>query len=100
MCRFYNNLPAINNGEITGIQLVLQDNLLRNSCDHGQLHPEEIKRLGELLELLSHQKPGLKILEIGSGTGGATKEILLALQGHSPWRKMSNIDLLIPQRRS
>ncbi|KAL8783267.1 MAG: hypothetical protein Q9213_004743 [Squamulea squamosa] len=81
------NLPAIYSGEKTGIQVALQDNLLLDNYEHGQVYREGNKRLGSILDIFSHQKPELKILEVGAGTGSATKEILPALQGHTPWRK-------------
>ena len=87
MCHLYNNLPAIYKGEKTGIQVALQDNLLLDNYEHGQVYREGNKRLGSILDILSHQKPDLKILEVGAGTGSATKEVLKALQGHTPWRK-------------
>ena len=87
MCHLYNNLPAIYKGEKTGIQVALQDDLLLNNYEHGQVYREGNKRLGSILELLSHENPKLKILEVGAGTGSATKEILPSLQGHTPWRK-------------
>ncbi|KAH6891499.1 hypothetical protein B0T10DRAFT_560741 [Thelonectria olida] len=74
MCHLYNNLAAIYAGEKTGIQ-------------QGQVYRESNKRLGAMVALLAHQKPDLKILEVGAGTGSATREILLALAGSSPWRR-------------
>ncbi len=87
MSHLYNNLPAIYAGEKTGIQVALQDNLLLDNYEHGQVYQEGNKRLASILDLLSHQKPDLKILEVGAGTGSATREVLAALQGHTPWRK-------------
>ncbi|KAL8669472.1 MAG: hypothetical protein Q9168_005934, partial [Polycauliona sp. 1 TL-2023] len=88
MCHLYNNLPAIYSGEKTGIQVALQDNLLLETYD-GQATREGNKRLGSILDVLSHQKPDLKILEVGGGTGSLTRVVLPALQGHTHWRKYS-----------
>jgi 16S rRNA A1518/A1519 N6-dimethyltransferase RsmA/KsgA/DIM1 with predicted DNA glycosylase/AP lyase activity len=38
------------------------------------------KRVCTFLNLLTHEKPGLKILEIGSGTGSMTRTILSAIE--------------------
>lgn len=56
----YSILPAIYNGEKTGVQVALQDTLLLANYEYGQLYREETKRLGALLDLLSHQKLVLK----------------------------------------
>lgn len=87
MCHIYNNLPAIYNGEMTGIQVALQDNLLIDNYESGQVYKEGNRRLASVLSLLAHEKPNLKILEVGAGTGSATREVLPALDGHSPWRR-------------
>ncbi|KAK4221929.1 hypothetical protein QBC38DRAFT_402515 [Podospora fimiseda] len=38
-------------------------------------------KLSKYLELLAHKEPRLNILELGSGTGGATRPVLAALRG-------------------
>lgn len=87
MCHLYTNLPAIYRGEKTGIQVALQDNLLIENYEYGQVYKEGNRRLARVIDLLAHEKSGLRILEIGAGTGSATKEILPALSGHTPWRR-------------
>lgn len=87
MCHIYNNLPAIYRGEKTGIQVALQDNLLLDNYESGQVYKEGNKRLASVVSLLAHQKPDLKILEVGGGTGSATRDILPALQGNTSWRR-------------
>ncbi|KAF2181508.1 hypothetical protein K469DRAFT_589235 [Zopfia rhizophila CBS 207.26] len=87
MCHLYNNLSAIYKGEKTGIQVALQDNLLLDNYETGQVYHEGNRRLASTVALLAHQNPSLKILEVGAGTGSATSEILPALKGDSPWRQ-------------
>jgi NADPH:quinone reductase-like Zn-dependent oxidoreductase/SAM-dependent methyltransferase len=87
MCQMYNNLPAIYSGEKTGIQVALQDNLLLDNYETGQVYREGNRRLASIVALCAHQNPALKILEVGAGTGSATNEILPALKGSSPWRQ-------------
>lgn len=87
MCHLYNNLPAIYAGEKTGIQVALQDNLLLDNYETGQVYREGNKRLACAIALYAHQNPGLKILEVGAGTGSATSEILPALKGGTLWRQ-------------
>lgn len=87
MCHLYNNLPDIYAGHKTGIQVALQDNLLIDNYETGQVYKEGNRRLAAMVALLAHQKPNLRILEVGAGTGSATKEILPALHGSTPWRQ-------------
>lgn len=87
MCHLYNNLPAIYSGEKTGIQVALQDNLLLDNYETGQVYREGNQRLASVVSLYAHQHPDLRILEVGAGTGSATNEILPALKGDSAWRQ-------------
>lgn len=87
MDQLYKNLPEIYSGEKTGIQVALQDNLLLENYESGQVYKEGNRRLASIIALLAHQKSDLKILEIGGGTGSATSEILPALHGSTPWRR-------------
>lgn len=87
MCHLYNNLPAIYSGEKTGIQVALQDNLLLDNYETGQVYREGNQRLASVVALHAHQNPNLRILEVGAGTGSATNEILPVLKGDSVWRQ-------------
>ncbi|POS74346.1 polyketide synthase-5 [Diaporthe helianthi] len=89
MCHLYENLPAIYSGEKSGIQVALQDNLLLDNYETGQVYREGNRRLAETVALYAHQNPGLRILEVGAGTGSATNQILPALKGESIWRQYS-----------
>ncbi|KAI1356404.1 hypothetical protein F5Y01DRAFT_309815 [Xylaria sp. FL0043] len=87
MCHLYNNLPDIYSGNKTGIQVALQNNLLLDNYETGQVYREGNRRLASVVALYAHQKPDLRILEIGAGTGSATNEVLPALKGDSVWRQ-------------
>lgn len=87
MCHLYQNLSAIYSGEKTGIQVALQDNLLLDNYETGQVYREGNRRLASAVALLAHQNPSLRILEVGGGTGSATNEVLPALKGDSAWRQ-------------
>lgn len=89
MCHIYENLPAIFEGRKTGIQVALHGNLLSDLYENGDLLREGNRRLGQVVALLSHQNPGMAVLEVGAGTGSATREILKALEGNSTRRKYS-----------
>ncbi|KAI0817576.1 hypothetical protein GGR55DRAFT_673409 [Xylaria sp. FL0064] len=87
MCHLYDNLPDIYSGRKTGIQVALQNNLLLDNYETGQVYREGNRRLASVVALYAHQKPDLRILEIGAGTGSATNEVLPALKGDSIWRQ-------------
>ena len=87
MCHLYNNLADIYAGRKTGIQVALQDNLLLDNYETGQVYREGNRRLASTVALYTHYNPGLRILEVGAGTGSATNEILPALKGETPWRQ-------------
>ncbi|KAI1302455.1 hypothetical protein F5Y03DRAFT_407817 [Xylaria venustula] len=87
MCHLYNNLSDIYSGNKTGIQVALQNNLLLDNYETGQVYREGNRRLASVVALYAHQKPNLRILEIGAGTGSATNEVLPALKGDSIWRQ-------------
>ena len=87
MCHMYRNLPAIFRGEITGIHAAVQDHLLDDMYAYMNLYHDGSIALKDLIVLLSHKNPKLKILEVGGGTGSATREVLPALKGHTPYRR-------------
>ena len=100
MYYLYSILPAIYNGEKTGIRVALQDNLLLANYEYGQLYREETKRLGALLDLLSHQKSVLKSWKSELAPEVRPKIFFQHCKATVHGGSMSNIDLLIPQRRS
>lgn len=72
--RIYDAAEEIFQGKIEALAVLLADNVLAgfynffNSFDHGQF-----------FRLLGHSNPGLRILEIGAGTGGFTSTVLPTL---------------------
>lgn len=87
MCKIYDNLPSILSGEKSGIQVALQDNMLSEMYESGQIIHEGNRRMAAITSLLSHRKCDMRVLEVGAGTGSATMEILPALKGESLYRK-------------
>ncbi|KAJ4413900.1 Type I Iterative PKS [Gnomoniopsis sp. IMI 355080] len=89
MCRLYENLADIYAGNKSGIQVALQDNLLLDNYETGQVYREGNARLASIMQLYAHQNPRMKVLEVGGGTGSATNQILPALKGSTVWRQYS-----------
>ncbi|KAF3077641.1 Compactin diketide synthase mokB [Trichoderma lentiforme] len=73
-------LPQILTGEIDPLQVVFESDqaeifyadLFQKLCQDG--------RLGTILDLVSHETPAQRILEVGAGTGGMTGHVLSLLQ--------------------
>jgi acyl transferase domain-containing protein/phospholipid N-methyltransferase len=76
-------LPQIALGEVEPLELMLEDNLLsRNYEEDIWMDCRSYPSLANYVRLLAHQNPRMHILEIGAGTGGATRKILESLGGH------------------
>jgi acyl transferase domain-containing protein len=86
MCHMYRSLPSIFRNEMAGIEAAIQDHHLDNMYAHMKMYHDGNSALAELVELLSHKNPNLKIIEIGGGTGSATRVILPALNGDTEFR--------------
>ncbi|KAH6615157.1 KR domain-containing protein [Boeremia exigua] len=72
-------LPQIIRGEADPLHIIFSTNLAeRFYIDMFQRHCDA--RFARLLDLMSFEKPGLKILEVGAGTGSMTSHVLAALQ--------------------
>ncbi|KAH6869498.1 polyketide synthetase [Thelonectria olida] len=70
------NLPAVLRGETTMLEHLTKDNLLDRFYEVGLGLKEFSGYLGKTVEQVVHRHPRMKILEIGAGTGGATKVIM------------------------
>ena len=86
MCHMYKNMPDIYNGVKTGIQAAVENRYLDRMYEYMKLYQDGTKVLKDMVALISHQNPKLKIFEVGGGTGSATREILPALRGHTLYR--------------
>lgn len=72
-------LASIVRGEVTPLELMMEDNLLNQYyMDLPRLQQRTYKHLRQVAELIAVKQPGANVLEIGGGTGGAT---MLVLEG-------------------
>lgn len=78
--RIFHAIEGIVTGTTEALQVLLEDNLLARVYDFGRL-----SNFDEFFTLVAHQKPDLRILEIGAGTGGTTAEVLPALSKLKPY---------------
>ena len=68
--RILDNAEALFTGKVDALDVLMQDNVLTkiyNAVSFGH---------GELVRMLSHTKPNLRVLEVGAGTGATTESIL------------------------
>ncbi|GAP93361.2 putative lovastatin nonaketide synthase protein [Rosellinia necatrix] len=75
------NIPASVRGETTILEHMMRDNLLDNYYKYCLGAEVYNGFLADMVKQITHRYPHAKILEIGAGTGGATKSILEAI-GH------------------
>lgn len=78
-CRVGPKLASIVRGEVTPLELMMEDGLLNQYYQElPRLKDRTFKHLRKLTELYAVKQPGAKVLEIGAGTGGATTIVLKA----------------------
>jgi hybrid polyketide synthase/nonribosomal peptide synthetase ACE1 len=70
------NLPAAVRGETVILEHMVADNVLNDLYSQGLGFVEYSRFLAEGVAQLVHRYPHMNILEIGAGTGGATKVIV------------------------
>ena len=76
-------MPQIVSGDIGALDVMLENNLLTRIYEDGFGQTGAYAKLKEFMALMAHKHPRLSILELGAGTGGATKIMLNALEGDS-----------------
>ena len=69
-------MPRVIHGETTILEHLLPNNLLDNYYSNALGFPQFTEWLSRMVAQLSHRYPRMKILEVGAGTGGATKGVL------------------------
>ncbi|KAK4171885.1 putative dual specificity polyketide synthase [Triangularia setosa] len=70
------NIPAAVRGETTILEHMLVDSMLDDFYKKGLGFARYNSFLAAMMEQMVHRYPHAKILEIGAGTGGATKSVL------------------------
>ncbi|KAK9774990.1 hypothetical protein SCAR479_08264 [Seiridium cardinale] len=76
--RVGSKLVSIISGEITPLELMMEDNLLNRYYVGLPRLIRSYAHLAKIIELYAVKSPGARVLEIGSGTGGATTSVLKA----------------------
>jgi len=82
--RFGYHLKSILKGEVDALEQLSQDNMLQDYYSITNASWGFIEPLKSYFELISHKNPGMKILEVGAGTGSTTTHVLESLVIPSP----------------
>lgn len=75
------HLPTFVQGKQPLLEVLMKEDRLTRLYQDGLGVPNVNKDLSATAKQLSHRYPSMKILEIGAGTGGMTKEVLKELGG-------------------
>ena len=79
--RLHENMGDILHGRKTGLDVLVPDSLLTALYETGHFIIGAYPQLFNVMDCLGHANPNLRILEIGAGTGGATRVAMKALVG-------------------
>ncbi|RBQ79289.1 hypothetical protein FVER14953_09959 [Fusarium verticillioides] len=72
-------LPDILAGKSDALELLFKDKLVENVYRSGVGAEIGYDRMVAYIDALAHKNPALRVLEVGAGTGGATRPILKCL---------------------
>ncbi|KAF2968553.1 hypothetical protein GQX73_g5049 [Xylaria multiplex] len=65
--------------DLTGVDILVNDGTLSALYETGLFMTSAYPQLFRILDSLGHANPNLRILELGAGTGGATRVVMKAL---------------------
>ena len=92
VCETGKNLAKIFLGQVEPLSVMLNDNLLEGFYrDNVSLTSAYIK-CASWIEILGHQNPHMRILEIGAGTGSATVHVLEVLGKRGPTARFGHYE--------
>ena len=81
LCQVGRNLSVIHRREADALELMTEEGRLDAYYRDNARFDRNYQAAAKYINLLGHKNPHLKILEVGSGTGGATLPIMEALGG-------------------
>lgn len=85
--RIFDNLDSILTGTKSSLELIREDDSHLQMYHSGLGISASYSQLEHVVDLLAHANPGMDILEIGAGTGGATRVALKRLDGELHLRR-------------
>ncbi|KAI1436832.1 putative polyketide synthase [Xylaria sp. CBS 124048] len=82
--RFYvavaSNIESMLKGDVSPLDLLMRTDLTANYYKE-MMETRGVRQAVSYLDLFAHQNSGLKILEVGGGTGAVTRKFVAVLQG-------------------
>lgn len=88
--RLHEHMGEIIAGQKTGIDVLVPDDLLTALYQEGRYIIGAYPQLRNVMDCLSFANPDSRILEIGAGTGGATREAMKSLVGPHGIKRYGN----------
>lgn len=85
--QLYENLDKVYDGGTGAMKLLLESNLLHELFTSGTMVGGAYIQLQRMIDLLAHNNPKMRILEIGAGTGGATASVLDTLASNTTFKR-------------
>ena len=73
------NLVPIFKGEVEPLSIMLRDNMLETFYRSHELFKLGNQSCADIVLILAHKNPNMRIIEIGAGTGATTMSVLRAL---------------------
>ena len=91
--RVARNLKHVLTGKLDALELLFGDSLLQEYYRDAHDAPYVLNRVKTCVDAMAHQNPGMKVLEIGAGTGSATVSIMDALGSNDRFSEYAFTDI-------
>lgn len=93
IARVARNLKRVLTGKLDALELLFGDGLLQEYYRDAHDAPYVLNRVKTCVDAMAHQNPGMKVLEIGAGTGSATVSIMDALGSNDRFAEYAFTDI-------
>lgn len=91
--RVARNLEQVLTGNLDALELLFSDDLIQEYYRKAHDAPYTFGRVRTYIDAMSHKNPGMKILELGAGTGGATSSIVDTPERHPRYSEYAFTDI-------
>ncbi|KAL8853081.1 MAG: hypothetical protein Q9221_002112 [Calogaya cf. arnoldii] len=93
LVRVARNLEQVLTGKLDALELLFSDDLIQEYYRKAHDAPYTIGRVRTYIDAMSHKNPGMKILELGAGTEGATSSIVDTPERHPRYSEYAFTDI-------